>query len=88
MLIPVPHVLRLGSAAVRLWDCGSYPTAVPWSPIIYYFFLRVKLQSVSYCFDVADSEYDNQIALSPTIIKGEGTNLKNYVCNKNVIIGF
>ena len=49
--------------------------------------LRVKLQSVSYSFDVADSEYDNQIALSPTVIKGEGTNLENYVCNKNVIIG-
>jgi hypothetical protein len=42
-----------------------------------YFFLRVKLQSASYSFDVAYSEYDNQIALSPTVIKGEGTNLKN-----------
>ena len=41
---------------------------------IFFFLLRVKLQSVSYSFDIADSEYDNQIALSPTIIKREGTN--------------
>lgn len=40
------------------------------------FLLRVKLQSVSCNFDFPDSEYDNQFALSHTIVKEEGINLK------------
>jgi hypothetical protein len=48
--------------------------------------VHVNLQSVSYNFDIADYEYGNQTALSPTIIKEEGINLKNYVCNEKVII--
>jgi hypothetical protein len=43
-------------------------------------FLPVKIQGNSYSFDVAESEYDNQIALSPTIVKGERIRLKNYIC--------
>jgi hypothetical protein len=38
--------------------------------------LHVKLQSDSYNFDIAKSEYDNQIALLPTVVLGEGTNFK------------
>jgi hypothetical protein len=37
----------------------------------------VKIQGDSYDFDIDESEYDNQIALSPTNVKGEGTELKN-----------
>jgi len=48
----------------------------------------VKIQGDSYDFDIAESEYDNQIALSPTSVNGEGTELKNYVCNKKVIHWF
>ena len=52
-----------------------------WSAVTVYFLLHVKIQSDSYNFDIADYKYDNQIALSPSIIKGEGINLKNYLCN-------
>jgi hypothetical protein len=38
--------------------------------------------SDSYNFDIDESEYDNQIALSPTNVKGGGIKLKSYVCNK------
>jgi hypothetical protein len=57
------------------------------SAVTVHFLLHVKLQSVSYNFDIADYEYGNQTALSPTFLKGEGINLKNYVCNEKVIIG-
>jgi len=36
----------------------------------------VKIQGDSYNFDIAESEYENQIALSPTNVKGEGMKLK------------
>ena len=42
----------------------------------------VKIQGNSYSFEAAESEYDNQIPLSPTSVKGERTALKNYVHNK------
>jgi len=48
----------------------------------------VKIQGDSYDFDTDECEYDNQIALSPTNVKGEGIELKNYVCNKKVIHWF
>ena len=35
----------------------------------------VKIQGDYYSFDIAESEYDNQSALSPTNVKGEGINL-------------
>ena len=43
--------------------------------------LPLKIQG-DYCsFDIAESEYDNKIALSPTNVKGERVKLQNYVCN-------
>jgi hypothetical protein len=48
----------------------------------------VKIQGDSYDLDIAKAEYDNQIALSPTNVKGEGIKLINYVCNKKVIYRF
>jgi hypothetical protein len=36
----------------------------------------VKILGDSYDFDIDESEYDNQIALSLTNVKGEGTDLK------------
>ena len=41
-----------------------------------------KRKRNSYNFHIAESEYDNQIALSPTNVKGEVIKFKNYVCNK------
>jgi len=52
------------------------------------FLLPLKIQGNSYSFDIAESEYDTQIALSPTIVKGEGTKLKNYIFYKKVICWF
>jgi hypothetical protein len=40
-----------------------------------FFSLPVKIQGDSYSFDIAESEYDNQIALSLTIVKGGGIKL-------------
>jgi hypothetical protein len=40
------------------------------------FLLPVKIQGNSYSLDIAESEYDNQIALSPASVKGEGIKLK------------
>ena len=40
----------------------------------------------SYSFDIAESEFDNQIAPSPTNVKGGGIKLKNYVCNEKVSV--
>jgi len=48
----------------------------------------VKIQGDSCCFDFAESEFDNQIAQTPTNAKGWGLNLINYVCNKQVIYWF
>ena len=48
--------------------------------------LPVKIQGDSYSFDIAESEYDNQIALSPTSVKGERNKLKNYICNKKKVM--
>jgi len=47
---------------------------------------HVKLQGDSCNLDIAGYEYDNQIALSLTIVKGDGTKLKNYFCHKEEII--
>jgi hypothetical protein len=44
----------------------------------------VKIHGDCYSFDIAESEYDNQIALSPTIVKGEGIKFQNYACNEKV----
>jgi len=52
------------------------------------FSFPVKIQGDSYSFDIAESEYDNQIALSPTNVMEEGIKLKNYICNKKVIHWF
>jgi hypothetical protein len=38
--------------------------------------LLVKIQSDSSSFDIAKSQYDNQIALSPTSVKEKGLNLE------------
>ena len=35
-----------------------------------FFLLVVKIQGDSYSFDIGESEYGNQIALSPTNVKG------------------
>jgi hypothetical protein len=35
-----------------------------------------KINDNCYSFDIAESEYENQIALSPTVVKGEGLNYK------------
>jgi hypothetical protein len=37
----------------------------------------LKLHSDSYNFNIPNYEYDNQTALAPTIIKGEGIELKS-----------
>jgi len=37
---------------------------------------------------IAEPKYNNQIALSPISVKGQGIKLKNYVCNKKVICWF
>ena len=42
----------------------------------------VKIQGDSYTFDIAESEYNNQIAPSPTIVMDEKIKFKNYACNK------
>jgi hypothetical protein len=44
--------------------------------------LSVKIQGDSYSFDIAESDYDNQIALSPTNVKGKGDKLKKYAYSK------
>ena len=36
------------------------------------FWLPVKIQGDSYSFVIAESKYDNQIAPSPTNVKGKG----------------
>jgi hypothetical protein len=47
-----------------------------------------KIQGHSYSFDISEFEYDNQISLFPTNIKGERITFKNYVCNEKVIYWF
>ena len=42
----------------------------------------VKIQGDYYNFDIADSEYYNQIVLPPTSVKGQGIKSQNYFCNK------
>jgi hypothetical protein len=32
--------------------------------------------------DIAEYEHENQIALSPTVVKGDGIKFKNYLCNE------
>jgi hypothetical protein len=48
------------------------------------FSLPVKIQGHSNSFDIAESEYDNQVALSPTNVTAGGIKLKNYVVIKKV----
>jgi hypothetical protein len=50
--------------------------------------LLFKFEGVSYSFDVAEFEYDKQIAISPTNGKGEVIKLNNHVYDKNVIYRF
>jgi hypothetical protein len=38
--------------------------------------LPISIQGDSYSFDNGESEYNDQIALSPTIVKEEGIRLK------------
>jgi hypothetical protein len=50
-------------------------------------FLEVKIHSDSYSFNIAESEYDNHIALSPTGVKEKGLNFKTTsVINSNTPI--
>jgi hypothetical protein len=49
------------------------------------FSLAVKIQCNYYSFDTAECEYDNQIALSPTSVKGEEIKLKNHDSNKKLV---
>jgi hypothetical protein len=44
--------------------------------------LPVKSQDDSYSFDIAESEYDNQIAPPPTNFKGGGIIFTKHVFNK------
>jgi hypothetical protein len=54
-------------------DCDAYVTAINFTDCLKkMFLLPVKIQGNSYSFDIAESEYDNQIALSPANVKGEG----------------
>jgi hypothetical protein len=46
------------------------------------FSLPVKIQRDSYSFDIAESEYDNQIAPAPTNFKVGGIILKKNVFNE------
>jgi hypothetical protein len=50
--------------------------------------LPVKIYGDSCSLGIAKYEYDNQIALSPTNVNGEGIKFKNYVCTKKYCIGF
>jgi hypothetical protein len=52
------------------------------------FLLPLKIQGDSYSFDIAESKYDKQIALSPTSVKGGVIKFKNYVCHKKLIYWF
>jgi hypothetical protein len=38
--------------------------------------IPVKMQGDFYSFDIAESEYNNRIVLSPTEVKEKGLNLK------------
>jgi hypothetical protein len=40
-----------------------------------FFLLPVKIQDDAYSFDIAESDYDNQIALSPANVMGEDIKL-------------
>ena len=50
--------------------------------------LLVKIQVVSSSFEVADFEFDNQIALSPTNIKGEVFKLQTTFVIKSTTLVF
>jgi hypothetical protein len=50
--------------------------------------LSVKIQGESHNFDTSETDDNNQIALSPTIVKGERIKQRNYVCNLKVIYWF
>jgi len=50
--------------------------------------LSVKIQGESHSFDTFESDDDNQITVSPTIVKGERIKRRNYVCNLKVIYWF
>jgi hypothetical protein len=52
---------------------------------ILFFSLPVKVQGDSYSLDIAESEYCNQIAPSPTNFKGGGIILKKNGFNRKVI---
>ena len=50
--------------------------------------LPVKTQDHCYSVDIAESDYDNHIALSSANVKGERIKFEKYVCNKKVIYWF
>jgi hypothetical protein len=52
------------------------------------FTLRIKIQGNSYGFDISESEYDNQIALTPTKVKENGLNSQTNFVTKMHYIGF
>jgi hypothetical protein len=47
--------------------------------------LPVKIQGACYSFDIAESKYANQIALSHTNVRDERIKLKNCACNKKLL---
>jgi hypothetical protein len=49
-------------------------------------FPLVKLPGISYKLDIVEYEYDNQIALSPTVVKGDGIGLKITFAMKNKLL--
>jgi hypothetical protein len=50
--------------------------------------LPVKIQGDSYSFNIAESEYDNQISLSHTNVKEKGLNSKTMFLIKKVLFLF
>ena len=46
------------------------------------------MQGDSSSFEIAESEYDNQIALSPTNVKGEGIKFKKniFLIKSNILV--
>jgi hypothetical protein len=50
--------------------------------------LSLKIQGDCYGFDIVESEYDNQIALSPTKVKKKEINSKTIFVIKERYIGF
>jgi hypothetical protein len=76
--------LRAFFGSIYLWEEGFSQTNRPLVGI--YFSLPFKIQGDFYAFDIAESEYNNKIALSPTIVEGERVKLKHNVLIKSNIL--